>query len=96
MTTRGTFVERHPQERGAVLWCADCGERCPAARLDWSQLCPVCVRWWRDNPPPDAAGAATGQGEAAPGRALADLFGSDPDFTDGQDSATFVREGRGR
>lgn len=65
MAKCGTFVERYPQERGAVLWCVECGERCPAALLDWYQLCPVCVRWWQDNPPPDAEGEATGREEGA-------------------------------
>jgi len=33
--------------------------------------------------------------EDAPRKPLADLFGSDPDFTGGQDSVAFVRAGRG-
>lgn len=33
--------------------------------------------------------------EAPPPKPLADLFGSDPDFTGGLDSVAYVREGRG-
>ena len=47
-----TFVDRHPEDRGLVLWCALCGQGTPAEALDWEQLCPRCARWWRDNPPP--------------------------------------------
>lgn len=47
-----TFADRYPQDRGRVLWCVECGTRCPAELLDRCQLCPECVRWWRDNPPP--------------------------------------------
>lgn len=33
--------------------------------------------------------------EEAPRKPLADLFGSDPDFTGGMDSVAYVRQGRG-
>ncbi len=48
-----TFADRYPQDRGKVIWCAECGSFAPAEVLNWWQLCPDCVQWWRDNPPPD-------------------------------------------
>jgi hypothetical protein len=52
------FIDRFPAQQGQALWCATCGATCAAEDLDWSQDCPTCAQWWRDNPPPAAASGA--------------------------------------